>query len=213
MHGDRGFTILELLIASTVFSVILLLATSGVIQLGRLYHKNLALNRTQETARSIGEEIERSIQFARGSVSAASSLNPDQSRTQCIGNIQYTFWIDRKVENVNGTQNHALLMKQLGPKDTCASQSGGTELLSNNMRLLNFEIIPPDANGLAQINIRIAYGDNDLLDHYNTDGSKISDDPAEFAEATREANCHSGIAGSSFCAVAQLDISAKRRLQ
>ena len=51
--GQKGFTVLELMIATTVFSVMLLLTTTGMIQIGKVYYKGLVTAKTQDTVRSI----------------------------------------------------------------------------------------------------------------------------------------------------------------
>ncbi len=53
----HGFTIIELLIATTIFSVVLLLAASGLLYIGRLYYKGLTSSATQEAARNIMQEL------------------------------------------------------------------------------------------------------------------------------------------------------------
>ena len=96
--NQQGFTILELLIASTVFSVILLVATAGIIQIGNLYYKGITASKTQETARAIMEEVSRTAQFSKGSVVFGHNFGDDSSVKQiCVGDRRYTYEVDKKV--------------------------------------------------------------------------------------------------------------------
>lgn len=61
IKNTAGFTIVELMIATVVFSVILILITTGIIQIGKAYYKGIIGSRTQETARKITDEVGRSI--------------------------------------------------------------------------------------------------------------------------------------------------------
>src|SRR3990172_9120101 len=62
--GVGGFTIVELMIATTIFSVILLIVTFGMLQIGRTYYKGITLTKTQNAARSIIDTISQDIQFS-----------------------------------------------------------------------------------------------------------------------------------------------------
>ena len=60
---QNGFTIIELLIATTVFSLILLISVAGILQISRMYYRGVTQSRTQETARSIIDEVGEAIRF------------------------------------------------------------------------------------------------------------------------------------------------------
>ena len=64
---NKGFTIVELLIATAVFSFILLVVTTGIIRLGNMYYKGVISSRTQESIRNIVSETSSAIQFAQSS--------------------------------------------------------------------------------------------------------------------------------------------------
>lgn len=61
--GSKGFTLTELMIATTIFSTILLLLTLGLLNIGKNYYKSRNTVRTQEVARRVLDEISSSIQF------------------------------------------------------------------------------------------------------------------------------------------------------
>jgi prepilin-type N-terminal cleavage/methylation domain-containing protein len=196
---QSGFTIIELIIASAAFSTVLIIASAASIQIGKLYYKGLIQSETQEAARNVSEEITRSIQYA-STDKIDGQNNPTQNQF-CIGDTRYTYKVDQQVKN----GDLGLRVKRLNAGETCSGGAEGKELLGDNMRLLNLVVEPIDSGKkVYKVNISIAYGDNDLLSHYNDSGSaKIA--PPDGA------NCKPG-AGSQFCAVSQLDNIVRKRL-
>ena len=214
--SQKGFTIIELMIATLVFSVILLLVTYGLIQIGRTYIKGLNESKTQQTARSIMDTISQDIQFNGGTVRL--SDRAAGTFAFCIGGNRYSVLTGAKlVDNApaTGEAKHVLVV-DVAPIADCnedppTSQSlGGVitsesrELLGPNMRLASLAVCGPGAtatftgcpvlgSNLYQVNVRVVYGDNDLLN------------PARDACA--------GGAGSQFCAVAELSTTVQKRVR
>lgn len=201
----QGFTIVELLIATAVFGVVLLIVTTGIIKIGQSYYKGIVQNRTQETTRVISEDISRTIQLARG----AKVTDPANPNRFCIGAVRYTYKLNSKVGDSGaiGLIAENVPLTNCNPSDP-ADVTERRQLLSENMRLLRFKVVA-DPSGQTQtwrVDIRVAYGDNELLTHYDTG----TEDPPPRSPDT--ANCKSGVAGSSFCATAQLNTLVKKRL-
>lgn len=60
MRGNqRGFTLVELLLATAVFSIALVAITAAIIQLFKAYQSGISIRKTQSTARVISEELTR----------------------------------------------------------------------------------------------------------------------------------------------------------
>lgn len=204
---NSGFTILELLIATTVFSVIILIVATGVIKIGNIYYKNITSSRTQDTVRSIVDEVTASVQL---------NTNKTDVNTNkfCLGNIRYTSYINTTYlrSDTGNKFSSGIVAEDLASGSTCAgtntvcASSGDTncikqqrQLLGNNMRPLKFAVGQyGSTSDLWQVSIKIAYGDSDLLNITNPDPSGTT--------------CKSG-AGSNFCAVAGLDTVVKTRVQ
>lgn len=208
IKSQKGFTIIELLIATTVFSVVLLIVSTGIVRIGQAYYKGIIQNRTQEVARSISEEVSRSIQLADGQKRDV----PGQNKF-CIGDVRYTYNIGQVV----GPGVIGLTTEKIDPLASCADASGSfaQELLGPNMRLLRFSVNSADNNQgkVWRVEVRVAYADaqsNDLLTPYKNDGTP--NNPATLANDISNATCKSGIPGSAFCATAQLDTTVKKRL-
>lgn len=205
---QEGFTIVELLVATVVFSIILLVATSGIIQLGRLYYKGIIEARTQESTRAIFEDVSRSVQFAKGGKQVVPSGSLPVGVTQfCIGDTRYSYKVDEPVSGVSST---GLRVARISPNDTCAGAVAGQQLLGENMRILELKVESVGSGDVYSVSAAIAHGDNFLLSHYNDDGSPVN--PATVITDAASAKCKTGIGGSSFCAVAQLDTIIKKRL-
>jgi|GEM_PF-759510 len=67
-NKHQGFTIIELMISTVIFSLVLLGATAAIVQIGQKYSKGITYARTQEVARSTVDEIAQSLQFTSQSV-------------------------------------------------------------------------------------------------------------------------------------------------
>lgn len=212
-----GFTIVELMIATTVFSVILLLATFALLQVGRTYYKGITLTKTQNVARSIMDTISQDIQFSGDLVTIPdpSSYPPDPPDTHasdpyaiCIGNHRYSVKLDQKV---SGTATHALvydaniigcLTAASGYMDAALTDPNSKELLDPNMRIAKLTVTNTPTNlDLYTINLIVVYGDNDLLNEDTT-----SPNPNYHKQ------CLSVQAGTQFCAVVSLSTTVQKRI-
>lgn len=67
-NQSGGFTIVELLIATAVFSMVLLGTATMVIQVSRMYYKGIVSTRTQNETRALLEAISRPIQLEEAKV-------------------------------------------------------------------------------------------------------------------------------------------------
>jgi len=227
VKDQQGFTIVELLISTTVFSVILLLCLAALVQIGKMYYKGVTTAQTQQTARAIMDEITQGIQLSGDGVRAQTlTVGPQVAPADpavgffCIGSTRYTYAIDRQVSDANNTNDkqllHALWVDEPG---ACAGATDqklselptvdlslpvpstaphGRELLSSNMRITRLTLVPTDGDRLWTINLTIAYGDEDLF----------TTDPAD---STRKI-CKGAQAGTQFCAFSEITSVIKRRL-
>ncbi len=71
----RGFTIVELMIATVVFSLVMVICLVGMVQVSRAYYKGITISKTQEAGRFLMDEISSTIQFS------GSSINPNNDGT------------------------------------------------------------------------------------------------------------------------------------
>lgn len=202
---SRGFTIVELMIATTVFSVFLLLLTLIIMQLTRTYTKGLIASKTQETARSISAEISRAIQFGGASVT---TIAPPP--TICAGTHRFSYILGRQVKQSPSTADHtqhALVADTVpagcppgNPSSFVASTQ--RELIPENMRLAKLSVTQVGSSRLYTVTVRVIYGDADLVDDLST---------GPLDPSSPNASCVSE-AGNQFCAVSELVTTVEKRL-
>ena len=195
--NQKGFTIIELLISTVIFAVILLVITAAIIQFGKMYYRGLVQSRAQESARAISQEVEQSIQFSRDTP-VASPLSGDG--VLCIGERRYTYKLN--VQLKSPTTPHVLVSDTnsgcgsgYSSMSTAALTSGAKELLGDNMQLVELsakQTVP--GSGLWQVTVHIAYGDDaDLLPD--------------------KSGCKAISLGGQFCAVSKLTTTVTQRLK
>ncbi len=243
--NQKGFTLVELMIATTVFSVILLGATTAVIQIGRMYYKGVIASRSQETARRVIDEISRAIQFNSGEITnpldgTGQTLVVQQGAgtkigvsSVCVGTTRFTYALNAQVvddssidgyydKNNTHTIRHALWRDTVTDSKICAvdpgaqnptaaqtahfmpdltqvqpsSGMGGSELLSQYMRLTQFSV-PTSGGDLQSVAIGVLYGDDDLLE----------------PDANNPAGCKSLALGAQWCALSTLKTSVFQRVK
>lgn len=207
--SEAGFTILELLVATIVFSVVLLLVTAGIMQIARVYYKGVTESNTQNTARAIIDTVAQAIQFSGGDVTLTPvGPAPGNDYAFCVGNEQFSFRLGWQVEDRHSIADnqtwHALAQRTIsGGGSSCSTPQiltnqaiVGRDLMGQHMRLSNLEITSPSPN-LYRVKVRVVYGDNDLLS--NPTGTNAA--------------CKGLEAGSQFCSVSELSTIVVKRVQ
>lgn len=143
-HRSSGFTIVELMIALSVLSTLLLLASLTLIAIGRLYSKNVNEISAQNTARNLVNDIASQIQLAGNvpafsyggvaptdptGVTGAAPQNTDREssvRALCIGNRRYTYvlnYVQSATSDPGGqAYQHVLWRDTLQSAGTCPTQ-------------------------------------------------------------------------------------------
>lgn len=206
-----GFTIVEIMVASAVFAVLLIIITIALLQVTRVYYKGITSNKTQEIARTVIEDISRTIQFSGGTVSAVNSSN---GRSYfCVNNIRYTFVTGQKLDS----GNHVIVKDESvgcpGPADwnDWASLSNPQELMAPGMRLAKLTVGPSDSSLLYPINIRVVAGDDDLLCSPSVAGDCTASTTST-SLGNNDIRCKDVRAGTQFCAVSELQTTVQKRI-
>jgi len=213
-HTERGFTIIELMIALSVLSIVLVMSAIIMIQLGRMYTKGNNEANTQNIARNVMNDIASQIQL---NANTPVVIKTPPTGVVCIGTQRYTYKLDYELNGVPGSPggtdnspNHQVLwrdtMKSSGacqpvvgfgltanPADTLTKPGSGVELLSRKMRLTDFDV--KTNNNSYTVMVTVAYGDDDLLQHI----------------AGGTTRCL-GSQGGEYCAVSSLTQTVTRRL-
>lgn len=226
-NRQGGFTIVELMIATIVFSVIMLLAAGVVIRFTSNFQRGVTQTTTQNAARSIIDLVSQQLQFT-GSTNGFGRLTANgTSKGYCILGVQYSYVLGRQLGNQTGQTRQALIERE-GTGDGCGGNaqdiSGGSavgkELLAQNMRILTFDIDTDTTDtDLYKMKIKLAYGDDDLFCVSDATtgpascGSKESlTNVAGLDEASLAKLQCKNQTGSQFCAVSELSTTVQRRL-
>lgn len=209
--GADGFTIVELMIATAVFSVVLLLATSGLLQITRTYYKGVTEANTQNTARAVVDTVSRAIQFDGGAVQPTNGSSPRTTYDFCVGNARFRYYLGSELATspASGQTYHALLQDSTsgctsGPDGatinsssiSCTTATNCSELVSPNMRLSQFSVTSLGSN-LYQVSVTVVYGDDVLLN------SPTSSNPS----------CLGVQAGTQFCAISKISTTVLKRVE
>lgn len=217
-RNAAGFTIIELLIATAVFSVVLLTISGAIIQMGRIYYRGVTNAHVQETTRSLMNNIAQAIQLSPGQITVPPANTNRGSQAICIDNKQFSFLLGQQQKS----NQHSIVINTVNggcigapAQDLTAGGVAGTELLGESMRLSNLTVQEvPASPGTYQVTIRVVYGDDDLLcsdnEHFSCT-SPATMSAAQIAGAT-DLNCKDLRSGSQFCSAAQLSTTVERRL-
>jgi prepilin-type N-terminal cleavage/methylation domain-containing protein len=196
LRRSRGFTLVELLIATSIFSVFLLLITTMIIRIGQIYTKGLVTTQTEEAARAISTEITRAVEFSSSTPSFTSPSGSTPGHI-CAGSSRYSFYLHQElVDNSPASDQRTDVLTA----DTSASCPGGAastrvrELMPVRTRLLKLNLTLTGA--LYTLTIRVGYGDKEGFDDYTSPN----------------AVCLNEASTSAFCATSELTTSFQKRL-
>lgn len=223
MNRQKAFTTVELLIATAVFSVVLLVAIFGFLQIGQIFYKGITVTRTQDVTEDIINNLSADVKFASDVFSATNqsgTLSGKPYRFICAGTHRYTIMPGNMVEtaawNYDGANpSFGIIKDDLAVSGSCAnpypsgpgsdSFSNPTELLGERMRASVINVAAVNANSLSglsdlyNLNVRIVYGENAILQY----APPSDTDPANDA-------CNSSLKNSQFCHVANMTTTVRR---
>lgn len=199
--NSSGFTITELLLATAVFSTVIIVALAAFLGIGRLFYKGVNMTQNQQTARNILDLVVSDIQSASTPIVVKDSS--ESRKYICIGSARYIYKIYNPVNlsDHDDTAKFGLLRDSVPGNSGCADPYDGTnkfppnsptELLANGMRLNAFSVTPDGCQSLCTASIDLATGDDD--------------------SSTPAAECNSESASSQYCAKTQLTATASQGL-
>lgn len=204
---NKGFTIVEVLIASLVFSALLLLCMEGIVRIAKVYVKNSSINQANEFSKSFSGDITQQIKYG-----AEPKFTPGNPSFLCVSDSGYKIEFNKSQED--SAQNPVVKIEDVGCTlyNNSSNYSVGAynpvNIAPNNIRILKFNLTNTGlTNPVWVVNMRVAIGAKDLLvDSSNKPLTDPSSDPTE-------ALCKPGIAGSEFCAVIGISTAATRRMR
>jgi len=227
---EAGFTLVELMIATTVLAVILTISMYGFAAMSRFYQRGLYANRTQQTARDVVSEIGTTIQGTGGEITTGKTMdvNTTTFNVICVDTVRYMFRTEKFDTNGNPTEDiyektgdykvnnetdNVLLSDTLSSKYGCTSDPIDPNtvrvLLDPGYRLLKFDITQPaddKASNVYNIVMNLVYnpGPNDgsNSDYYYQNAT---------ASNNAYAACKGG-AGRQYCYTANVSTTVTRRI-
>lgn len=215
---DQGFTIVELMVALSVLSVILVMATVVLINIGGLYSKGVNQANLQNTARNILTDVSNAVQYSGTAPLLACASGGSGScgtlpySVACIGNVRYTYFLGTTSQpaeigdTINGKVLQHVLWRDtmVSPSASCtpldltqtSPSASGYEMVPVRTELTRFAITPiAGESGTYSITVTMASGPEDIP-KINPDGS---------------VSCNTVI-GDQYCATSDLTTSVTRAL-
>lgn len=210
-RSQSGFTIVELMIATMIFSMVLLLCAFAIVHIGRMYYKGVITNRTQDTARKITDDIVRAIQFGSKDegfykVGLQDENDDESDQSMCLGDIRYTFNKYKSLGDGDNQSRHVVWKDRINSSEGCdpvdlsqeepTAGRNGVELLGQNMRAVELDVRGDEASNSWQVTVVVAYGDDEGL----------------FEDDSNLTVCKGVNAGGQFCAVSSITTTVAKRL-
>jgi len=208
----KAFTIIELMIATSVLSIILLLVTTMMISIGNLYYKGINQARVQDDVRTISDDLSSHLQLSdqapQPAITPVSIIISGQSFVMdavCMDNTRYSYIKDVEIgsnSTVTNPEIHHVLWRDPTPVGGCTGPAplnlslpslNGTELIAPNSRLTDFTISP--LTSPYNLSIGVAYGDKNLMSGVGVN-----------------TKCN-GSNGDQFCSTAALTTTVVQRIQ
>ncbi len=226
--SQDGFTIVELMIATAIFAIMLVLTTTTIIGITQTYTKGSVEGQTQQTARAVLSDISQAIEFNDSNDITVTTNSSGDVYYFCAGSDVYVYQLDKYLSpTLTGSEYSTWTLVRF-PYSSCTvplnslnqpdplGQAGAEELLTTNERLGWLYIVPFAINGETAytINLEIGYGDNSLLnDTTSTNGGyDVNALPtAPPVSAHYKYSCQSG-PDSSFCATSTLTTTVIPRI-
>jgi type II secretory pathway pseudopilin PulG len=172
---EAGFTIIELLIATVVFSMVIVVILYGVLSFTHAYYGGINASTTQNTARSILNSIAQSIEFSGDTIVGTPISLPGAGGQVyfCAGGVTYIYDWGLMYSGSPSLSNPGLY----AVTGACAvpasiPTANGQELLTNGMRITALTVTPDSTGRLYTVSLGLAYGDSDLLCNVSKNGSQ-----------------------------------------
>jgi prepilin-type N-terminal cleavage/methylation domain-containing protein len=214
--SQAGFTIVELMIATVVSTVILLVITFGIVHFTNDYYKGVNSSATQTATQTAIDSITQAIQF-----NASGTVATDGTQSIfCAGTQVFLYTLGKKLSAAPSSSNWGLYQLD-NPSANCVTPpvtTGGTELLGTNMRLAAINLVQQGTSNVWRLDIRVAYGEPELLCRTSITGT-TQGSCANNATNYNSSSVVSGDdvscklqTGSQFCSVVHLTTAIGQRI-
>ena len=224
-RSEKGFTIIELMIATAVLSTILVMVTVLMVNIGNLYYKGLNQSRVQDDTRSISSDVVSNIQLS----STAPFNKPVTPTTAvyCIGPVRYFYvlgvQIGKPAPNTTSPVYNQVLWRdnnpipnqcpiQIDPNATSGPAAGPVDLTSTQS--LSLDASKNQGREMLTSNSRLTQftinTDSTTSLSTVTVGVAYGDNDL-LSGYTGDVHCKGGL-GNQFCSTASLTVQTSQRL-
>lgn len=211
-NNNKGFTLIELMIATVILGVIILIASAAIVGLVRQFYKGINQARVQEVSRAVSDELAAGIQFSEDvPVMLGGSAS---NGAWCIGDQRYYYVIGKKLGGTTSNESPQVLVRDEDCAGGVTAPTGGVELMGENMRLIAFTVDGAASSQVFTVNLTVGIGEDDLYCSEAQLPGSCSNytllTPAQISAAS-DLQCRGG-PGSQFCAVSRSSITVVKRL-
>ncbi len=198
---NAGFTIIELMMATVIFSLVLVVILASFLQIGRMFYKGVSINSTNEAARTVVDSIADDVRLSKG------GFIPGGSNYFCVGLHRYTFGVggNRKltstdVSNPSFINPKGVIVSTIPGGGCNVNGTDARQLLGPDMQLNNLTM-SCNSNVSCTVHIHVIfYGFDDSI--FISRGN-ITLTPAQ-AINSPDAECSGSLLSTQFCATADL---------
>jgi prepilin-type N-terminal cleavage/methylation domain-containing protein len=238
-NAQKGFTIVELMFATVVFSLVLMMSMAAIMQITRLYYRGVTQTSTQEAARAIADEFSQAIQFSNDKIfyptgDEANPTGPDIEANEtedgslgfvCVGGKRYTYHIDRQL--VRDTPDPQKKQVPIGLwVDRPVSEDGTPLGCASSVVAMPLDLTDPVAvdasNGtelldenmrLTRLDIYPAVAGSDTM--WSIDIAVVygDEDLLELSPEGNRKTCKPSGPGIEFCATSEISTTVRRRVE
>jgi len=207
---QNGFTIIELLIATVVFSIVLLVVLTAFIRTSNLFYKGVTMNATQEDTRNLTESIDNDIKFTSNPpANLTATATSNSSGVFCTGQHRYRYRIGHQMGS-GGSGDYAIARDTISAAAGCpavgtsagqlpVSSATDDQLLDNGMQL-NYLKIDCSGGSRCLINVHVVfYGGTSQDELFSSAKGIIPTNTAQDAE------CTGTLSSSQICATADFN--------
>lgn len=210
-----GFTIIELMIATAIFSVILLLISAAIIQVGRAYYKGLNETATAARASAVVDELTQLVRYSGSQIYTYENVTvgSDEVQAICAGKTMYVY-IRGDAVGVAGRQGlvsypvSACNEGNVKTPATAISVARAREHLGEGMRIARLEVL--NSGDVFNISLRLLNGPADLICSPTVSNCTTELTADQFRTQT-DLSCRSDT-GNQFCSVSEINTTVTRRV-
>lgn len=192
---QKGFTIIEVLIATTIFSYAFIIIALGFVEINKMYRQGISIRRVQQSSRFIVDDILRAARPATLIVDAYDPVttNPNGIIMQYSTEEETKKYCIHQVTDDEGKSRNSLYKYTAPDNNTCPTtiMPKAENMMERGVYLLDtYTLTSIEGGQSAKIELELATGSTELLE---------------------PSGCQNNIAGRQFCGVSRLSTTVSAR--